>query len=103
MKDVTHLHQVGHKPTILKVYCTKDQLILAYAFSKFILNIISFYLFICISRMVSCNTINPSIIFLSGKNVVCDGLITSRAISVAIFIATLVKILKLTFNRHTGL
>jgi hypothetical protein len=45
----------------------------------------------------------PSMIFLPGINVVCVGLITFFAISEILLVATLVKILKLTFRRQIGL
>jgi hypothetical protein len=100
IKDATHLRHVGEKPFILKVCYTKDQLILSYVFSKSILNMMPFYFFLCISCMVSCNTITPSMMFLPGIKVVCDGLIVFCAIIVTLFVPTFVKILKLTFNKH---
>jgi hypothetical protein len=53
--------------------------------------------------MVSCNTITSSIMFLSGKNAVWDGLMTFWAIWEILFVATLINILKLTLKRHIGL
>jgi hypothetical protein len=50
-----------------------------------------------------CNITTPSIIFLPGMKVVCEGLTTVYATLFILLVATLVKILKLTFNRHIGL
>jgi hypothetical protein len=41
----------------------------------------------------------PSIIFCPSRKVVCVGLITFLATSITLSIATLIKILKLTFNK----
>ena len=59
--------------------------------------------FVCNSWMVSCNITTPSIIFLPGMKVVCEGLTTVSATLFILLVSSLVKILKLTFNRHIGL
>jgi hypothetical protein len=103
VKDNIHLHQVGEKPFVRRVCCKEDQLILSYAFSKSIFKIIPLFFFLCIPCMVSCDTMTPSIMFLPGKKAVWDGLMTFSAIWVTLFVATLIKIFKLTFNKHIGL
>jgi hypothetical protein len=52
--------------------------------------------------MVSCNMTTPSIIFLPGMKAVWVGLISFSAIPLILFKVTLVKILKLMFNKHIG-
>jgi hypothetical protein len=53
VKEDIDLHHVGGKPFILKVYCTKGQLILSYGFSKSNFKISAFCFFLCVHFMYS--------------------------------------------------
>ena len=98
-----HLHHLSEKPFILRACWRKDHLTLSYAFSKSILNITPLMFFRCISWTVSCRITTPSSIFRPCIKAIWDGRTTRSAIKFNLFVATLMKILKLTLMRHMGL
>jgi membrane protein insertase Oxa1/YidC/SpoIIIJ len=58
--------------------------------------------FLWSSWIVSFNITTPFMIFLPGINAVCEGPINWSTIPVILFTTTLVKNLKLTFNKQIG-